>query len=74
MIMADRLDVDKIDRWQRNGKIDKILEYTDQILLRDGLNLSDYEIELLHSIWNKMRDRRTTRKNQSVHCLCRKLA
>lgn len=66
MIMADQLDVDKIDRWQRDGEIDKILEYTDQILLRDGLNLSDHEIELLHSIWNKMRDRRMTRKNQSV--------
>lgn len=66
MIMAERLDIDQIDSWQRNGEIDRILEYTDRILLRDGLNLSEHEIELLHSIWNKMRDRRMTRKNQSA--------
>ncbi len=66
MRMAKKLDVDKIDHWQRNGQIDKILEYTDEILLRQGLDISDHEIELLHSIWNKMRDRRMTRKNQST--------
>lgn len=66
MRMAEQLDVDKIDRWQRNGQIDKILEYTDEILLRQGLDMSDYEIELLHSIWRKMRDRRMIRKNQST--------
>ena len=66
MRMAERLDIDQIDRWQRNGEIDRILKYTDDILLRDGLRLSEREIELLHSIWNKMRDRRMTRKNQPV--------
>lgn len=64
MRMAERLDIDQIDRLQRNGEIDRILKYTDDILLRDGLRLSAHEIELLHSIWNKMRDRRMTRKNQ----------
>lgn len=63
MIMSDQLDVDKLDRWQREGQIDKILNYTDEILLRQGLNLSDHEIELLRSIWRKMRNRRMTRKN-----------
>lgn len=66
MRMAERLDIDQIDRWQRNGEIDRILKYTDDILLRDGLRLSEREIKLLHSIWNKMRDRRMTRKNQPV--------
>lgn len=66
MKMAERLDLRKIDCWQRNGEIDKILEYTDAILLRDGLGLSEHEIGLLHSIWNKMSGRRMTRKNQSV--------
>lgn len=66
MRMAEQLDVDQIDEWQRNGEINKILEYTDDILLRNGLHLSDEEIELLHRIWCKMRDRRMTRKNQSV--------
>lgn len=63
--MAELLDFQQIDRWQRNGNIDAILEYTDRILLKDGLHLLDQEIELLHSIWDKMRGRRITRKNQS---------
>lgn len=64
MSMADRLDLDKIDCWQRSGEIGDILGYTDAVLLRDGLKLSDHEIALLHSIWSKMRDRRMGRKNQ----------
>ena len=62
MIMAERLDLQKLDNWQRKGKIDQILDYTDKILLQDGLGLSQHEIELLHSIWNKLRNRRMTRK------------
>ena len=66
MKMAERLDLQKIDHWQRSGEIDKILEYTDTILLRDGLGLSEHEISLLHSIWKKMCSRRMTRKNQNT--------
>ena len=66
MQMAEQLDLQKIDRWQRNGEIDKILKYTDTILLKEGLGLSEHEISLLHSIWGKMCNRRMTRKNQSV--------
>ena len=62
MIMAERLDLQKLDNWQRKGEIDQILDYTDKILLQDGLGLSQHEIELLHSIWNKLRNRRMTRK------------
>lgn len=65
MRMAERLDIDKIDCWQRNGEISKILEYTDEILLRQGLDMSEHEIQLLHSIWKKLSDRRMTRKNQA---------
>lgn len=61
---AEQLDLSKIDGWQRRGEIDKILEYTDGVLLREGLGLTQYEIALLHSIWNKMRDRRMARKNR----------
>ena len=54
-------------------KGDTIAKYLDksfrvmssQILLRKGLNLTEHEIELLHSIWKKMCGRRMTRKNQS---------
>ena len=65
MINAENLDFNMIDNAQRNGEIEKILEYTDEILLKKGLNLSDYEIELLHSVWEKMRNRRMIRKNQN---------
>lgn len=64
MQMADQLDLRKIDCLQRNGDVDKILKYTDTILLQKGLGLSDHEIDLLHSIWNKLCDRRMARKNQ----------
>ena len=64
MQMADQLDLQKIYAWQRQGEIDKVLEYTDSIFLRKGLNLTEHEIELLHSIWKKMFDRRMSRKNQ----------
>lgn len=66
MQMAERLDLQKIDYWQRNGEIDKILKYTDAILLQEGLGLSEHEIDLLHSIWEKMRNRRMTRKRQRM--------
>lgn len=62
MKMADQLDLSKIDYWQRQGEIDKILDYTDLILLRKGLNLTEHEVSLLHSIWEKMCGRRMTRK------------
>lgn len=62
MIGADQLDIQKIDDWQRNGQYEKILAYTDRILLYDGLKLTEYEVQLLRSIWNKMRDKRLSRK------------
>lgn len=65
MCGADKLDISVIDRLQREGKYEEILSYTDQVLLYDGLKLSEREVELLHSIWNKMRDRRLMRK-QSI--------
>lgn len=64
MRMAERLDFQKIDDWQRKGKIDKILEYTDSVLLRDGLGLTDDEIKMLHDIWDKMRNKRLNRSKK----------
>lgn len=59
---ADQLDIKKIDHLQREGKYEEILSYTDQILLYDNLKLTEREVALLHSIWNKMRERRLKRK------------
>ena len=62
---AEKLDAIKIDTWQREGDYGEILKYTDQVLLKDGIGLTDHEIDLLHSIWDKMRNRRLSRK-QSI--------
>ena len=64
MRMAERLDFQKIDDWQRKGEIDKILEHTDSVLLREGLGLSDDEIKMLHDIWDKLRNRRLNRNKK----------
>lgn len=64
MNMAKELDLEKMNEWQCNGEIDKILAYTDDVLLRRGLNLSKHEILLLHHIWCRMRDRRLSRKKK----------
>lgn len=64
MRLAERLDFQKIDDWQRKGEIDKILEYTDSVLLREGLGLTDDEIRMLHDIWDKLRNRRLNRNKK----------
>lgn len=65
MLGAQQLDIEKIDKLQREGKYEEILSYTDKILLYDNLKLTEREIALLHSVWNKMRDRRLMRKQSS---------
>ena len=64
MQMAERLDFQKIDDWQRKGEIDKILEYTDSVLLREGLGLNDDEIKMLRDIWDKLRNKRLNRNKK----------
>ena len=62
MIGAEKLDLAQMDAWQRKGAIEQMLAYTDRILLSEGLHLTPEEIEKLHSIWRKLRDRRINRK------------
>ena len=62
MIGADKLEIKIIDRLQREGKYEEILAYTDKVLLYDSLHLTEQEVTLLHSIWDKMRNRRLMRK------------
>lgn len=59
---ADKLDFILLDRLQREGEVNKVLAYTDDILLRQGLGLTQHEIDLLHDIWNRLRNRRISRK------------
>lgn len=59
---AGRLDIEMIDRLQRDGRIGDILSYTDQVLLRDGLGLDQTDIARLHAVWDTLRDRRLSRR------------
>jgi len=63
MIGANELDLSLIDNWQRDGGVNKILDYVDSTVLRDGLKLNESEIKLLRRIWCKLRDRRINRKS-----------
>ena len=62
MVYAEKIDITKIDDLQRKGLYEEILEYTDSVLLIDGLHLSEQEVRCLHSIWTKMCNRRLSRK------------
>ena len=61
---AEKINIQIIDNLQRAGKIEEILAYTDEILLYDGLGMNKRDVALLHSIWNKMRERRLQRKQR----------
>lgn len=62
MIGASQLDLTQMDEWQRNGQVDQLLAYSDEVLLKQGLDLTANEIETLRGIWCKLRDRRLNRK------------
>lgn len=63
---AQLLDVGKIDRLVRDNRIEEVLSYTDGILLKDGLGLSECQIKILRGIWIKLSNRRLTRKERAA--------
>jgi adenine-specific DNA methylase len=57
---ADLLDeIDKVLREDKN--IDEIIEYTDEIILKERAGLSESDIETANRAWEKLRDRRLNR-------------
>jgi len=62
---ADTLDLHELDQLLREGDIHAVLTITDDVLLKKGLGLSDKEIRMLRTIWQKLRDRRINRKPDS---------
>lgn len=66
MLNSQKLDIQIVNDHIRKGKIDELLIYTDKILLMDGLGLSNNDIQKLHSIWNKLSNRRLTRKRSKI--------
>ena len=54
---------DTLDRMlRRKASADEILDYTDEIILRQGMGLSEDEVKLARSIWHKIINRRLTRE------------
>lgn len=63
---AEQLDVIKIDSLIREDKIEEVLDYTDQILLVEGLGLRKSEVDMLRNIWIKLSERRLGRKEKKI--------
>ena len=56
-----------IDYMMRAGNtIEQILEFTNQIILRDHYNLTDNEIDIANSIWKKLKNRRLNRNSKKL--------
>ena len=54
---------DTIDRMLRKkSSADEILDYTDEIILQNGMGLSQKEVKMARSIWKKIINRRLTRE------------
>jgi len=66
LIGADSLDLNELDSLLRNGDIDRVLDITDEVLLRQGMGLSINDTQMLRTIWKKLRDRRINRKSDSI--------
>ena len=64
MIHAEKLNLMYVDELMREKNIEGILDYTDKILLEDGLGLTKDEIFTLRGIWKKLSDRRLYRKTK----------
>ncbi len=63
---AELLDVKKIDKLIRDNKIESVLDYTDKILLINGLGLPINAVKALRNIWLKLSERRLGRKEKSA--------
>ena len=60
------LDLKELDRLERAGEINTILNITDRELLHDRMGLDKGEIETLRQAWRKLSGRRMGRKAKSV--------
>jgi len=61
-----QLDLEELDKLERGGRIDAILDITDKKLLQGKMGLSKSEVELLRASWRKLSGRRMGRKVKAV--------
>ena len=57
-----QLDLTELDRLERAGQINTILNITDKALLQEKMGLDKNEIETLRGAWRKLSGRRIGRK------------
>lgn len=62
---ADAIDERKLDRILRKDGVEAALDYSDPILLRDGLGMSAADVRAVRDCWVQLRDRRKNRKHMS---------
>ena len=61
LVNEEKLDLAEIDDLLRTQGIEAVLDLTDQILLIEGLGLSETEVKSVRGIWEKLRKRRYRR-------------
>ncbi|MFQ6016611.1 MAG: Eco57I restriction-modification methylase domain-containing protein [Kiloniellaceae bacterium] len=59
---AAELDIEKIDTLLRVGKLKSALDYTDKVLLEEGLGFGKGTVARIRSAWAELRDRRMNRR------------
>lgn len=58
----ESIDPVKVDELARQGDIEAVLDYTDEILLIKGMGLTRDEVDKLRNAWRRLSDRRMKRK------------
>lgn len=61
---SKNLDLQELDKILEANGVEKVLELTDRILLRDGLGLTNGDISTLRGIWLKLQERRVDRRQR----------
>ena len=61
-VLGDAVPIEESDSLIREGRLDVVLEENNRIILKDKMGLSNNECKMLRDIWEKMRDRRLTRR------------
>lgn len=58
----EHLDPEYVDSLIRTGDIESVLDYTDRIILVEGLGLTDSEVNTLRNAWKRLLNRRMARR------------
>jgi adenine-specific DNA-methyltransferase len=65
LLNAESLDFETLNILVQRGDIESVLDITDEILLIQGLGLSQQDVACLRSAWHRLRDRRINRNHGS---------